>query len=117
MTLKIASLVRILIFASLMLAGVQMYNDAMANRSAVLVADHAASKAQHEANKARVLAEAHDYMREHGCTKTARLTDSIVVVGAKYDGAYVYDQMYILTFDEAFKAGKAGSAWILGYCG
>jgi hypothetical protein len=116
-TLAIARLVRVICVAVMLFMGVTGYQSAMEHRASVIVSDEMASKAQKEANVARVRAEVRAYMKDHyRCTEQPRLSDSVVVIGAKYDGDYIYDQMYVLTFDEAFKAAKAGTVWVMGYC-
>lgn len=52
-----------------------------------------------------------------GCSRKPKLSNRIIAVGASNStGPYFNDQVYVLTFDEAWKAGKSGSAWLLAWC-
>lgn len=52
-----------------------------------------------------------------GCSRKPKLTNKIIAIGASNaSGPYFNDQVYVLTFDEAWKAGKSGSAWLVAWC-
>jgi hypothetical protein len=52
-----------------------------------------------------------------GCSRKPKLTNRVIAIGASNtSGPYFNDQVYVLTFDEAWKAGKSGSAWLVAWC-
>ena len=50
------------------------------------------------------------------CQKDAKLSDRIVVSGTSMFEGYFADTIYVLTFDEAYRAAKSGKVWIHYYC-
>lgn len=67
------------------------------------------------ARKAATKAEAEKASK--GCSRKPKLTNKIIAIGASNStGPYFNDQVYVLTFDEAWKAGKSGSAWLVAWC-
>lgn len=67
------------------------------------------------ARKAHTKAKAEKMSK--GCSAKPKLTNRIIAIGASNDtGPYFNDQVYVLTFDEAWKAGKSGSAWLVAWC-
>lgn len=82
--------------------------------AAAVEAEREAMDAEYANAKAETVKAERDLFAKNGCTKDARLSPR-VLLRVKADNAFAPYGLSMVTFDEGFKAAKAG-AWVVGFC-